>query len=62
MLSDPQGTMTMGYAGKNGVRTFDKQECQEILDCFFRYGNEVDTARMYGEGTTEEARNVCLVV
>jgi aryl-alcohol dehydrogenase-like predicted oxidoreductase len=47
----------MGYAGKNGVRTSDKQECQEILDIFFKYGNEVDTARMYGEGTTEQVSN-----
>ena len=46
--------MTMGYAGKNGVRTSDKQECQDILNTFFKYGNEIDTARTYGEGTTEQ--------
>ncbi|KAH9934762.1 Aldo/keto reductase [Fomitopsis serialis] len=34
------GTMTMGEAGKNGVRTSDPGECQEIVD-------------MYAEGTTE---------
>jgi aflatoxin B1 aldehyde reductase len=44
--------MTMGYTGKNGVRTSDKQECQDILDTFFKYGSELDTARVYGEGTT----------
>ncbi|KIY45552.1 Aldo/keto reductase [Fistulina hepatica ATCC 64428] len=49
------GTMTMGEAGKNGVRTSDLKECQEILDIFFRYGHkELDTARVYGQGTTEE--------
>jgi hypothetical protein len=47
----------MGYAGKNGIRLSDKQECQEILNTFFKYGNEIDTARLYGEGTTEQVRN-----
>ncbi len=46
--------MTMGEAGKNGVRTADPKECQEILDTFFSHGHkEIDTARMYAEGTTE---------
>ncbi|KAL6308976.1 Aldo/keto reductase [Sparassis latifolia] len=48
------GTMTMGEAGKNGVRTADLKECQGILDVFFAHGHmELDTARMYAEGTTE---------
>ncbi|PCH38217.1 Aldo/keto reductase [Wolfiporia cocos MD-104 SS10] len=48
------GTMTLGEAGKNGVRTSDLGECQEILDVFFKPGHrELDTARMYAEGTTE---------
>ncbi|KAL7283337.1 hypothetical protein ACG7TL_002766 [Trametes sanguinea] len=48
------GTMTMGEAGKNGVRTSDPKECQEILDTFFKHGHtELDTARVYAEGTTE---------
>ncbi|EIN07394.1 Aldo/keto reductase [Punctularia strigosozonata HHB-11173 SS5] len=48
------GTMTIGEAGKNGVRNADKKECQEILDVFFNHGHsELDTARMYAEGTTE---------
>ncbi|OJT06071.1 Aflatoxin B1 aldehyde reductase member 2 [Trametes pubescens] len=39
--------MTMGEAGKNGVRTADPKECQEILDTFFSHGHkEIDTARM----------------
>jgi aflatoxin B1 aldehyde reductase len=49
------GTMTMGSPGKNGVRNSDLAECQEILDVFFSHGHsELDTARMYAEGTTEE--------
>jgi len=48
------GTMNMGYAGKSGVRMSDRHECQEILDTFFKYGNELDTARAYGDGTTEQ--------
>lgn len=49
-----QGTMTMGREGLNGVRTSDKQECQDILNTYFKYGSELDTARLYGDGTTEE--------
>ncbi|CAE7154641.1 unnamed protein product [Rhizoctonia solani] len=48
------GTMTIGEAGKNGVRNSDLNECQSILDTFFSHGHtEIDTARMYAEGTTE---------
>ncbi|KAI0670451.1 Aldo/keto reductase [Trametes maxima] len=48
------GTMTIGEAGKNGVRNSDPKECQEILDTFFKHGHkELDTARVYAEGTTE---------
>lgn len=46
--------MTMGRVGSNGVRTSDKQECQEILNTYFKYGSEIDTAGLYGDGTTEE--------
>lgn len=46
--------MTFGEAGKNGVRTSDLKDCQEILDIFFDHGHkEIDTARVYAEGTTE---------
>lgn len=46
--------MTIGEPGKNGVRNDDKKECQEILDVFFNHGHrEIDTARVYAEGTTE---------
>lgn len=51
--------MTMGVAGKNGVRNHSLKECQEILDVYFRHGHrEIDTARMYAEGTTEEVRTI----
>ncbi|KAB5594118.1 hypothetical protein CTheo_2455 [Ceratobasidium theobromae] len=47
--------MTMGAPGKIEVRNSDKQECQAILDAFFSHGHtELDAARVYGEGTTEE--------
>ncbi|KAH0832879.1 Aldo keto reductase [Lanmaoa asiatica] len=47
--------MTIGFEGKNGVRTSSLTECQEILDVFFEHGHsELDTARMYAEGTTEQ--------
>lgn len=53
--------MTMGEPGKNGVRTSDLKECQEILDVFFSHGHkELDTARMYAEGTTEQVRMTVL--
>jgi len=48
------GTMTMGAPGKNGVRTEDLTECQRILDIYLAEHNEIDTARMYAQGTTEE--------
>jgi aflatoxin B1 aldehyde reductase len=52
------GTMTLGEAGKNGTRNSDMTECQQILETYFSSGSkELDTARMYAEGTTEE---VCL--
>ncbi|KAH7905774.1 NADP-dependent oxidoreductase domain-containing protein [Hygrophoropsis aurantiaca] len=49
------GTMTMGTAGNNGVRNSDPNECQTIVDVFSKHGHtELDTARTYGGGTTEE--------
>ncbi|KDN40031.1 Aldo/keto reductase [Tilletiaria anomala UBC 951] len=48
------GTMTISRPGTNGCRIGDKKEAQEIIDTYSKYGNELDTARMYGEGTTEE--------
>ncbi|THU78635.1 Aldo/keto reductase [Dendrothele bispora CBS 962.96] len=49
------GTMTLGHTGKNGVRIADPKQCQEVLDAFFDHGHkELDTARVYAEGTTEQ--------
>jgi aryl-alcohol dehydrogenase-like predicted oxidoreductase len=49
------GTMTMGEVGKSGARNTELAECQRILDTFFAHGHtELDTARMYADGTTEE--------
>ncbi|KAG8818234.1 hypothetical protein FRC19_010790 [Serendipita sp. 401] len=49
------GTMTFGHPGKNGVRTDTLEGCQEIVDVFTKHGGkEIDTARMYAEGTAEE--------
>lgn len=52
--------MIMGSQGQNGVRNYNHQECQEILDIYFEYGKQLDTARAYGEGTTEKASNLQL--
>ncbi|KAJ3923644.1 Aldo/keto reductase [Lentinula edodes] len=42
------GTMTLGFPGKNGVRTADLDECQNIIDVFLQHGHkELDTARVY---------------
>ncbi|KAK7054935.1 hypothetical protein VNI00_003398 [Paramarasmius palmivorus] len=49
------GTMTLGFPGKNGVRISDREECQKVIDVFLNHGHkELDTARVYGDGTTEE--------
>lgn len=46
--------MTIGEQGKNGVRNHDPKECEEIINVFYKHGHkELDTARMYAEGTTE---------
>lgn len=49
------GTMTVGEPGKNGIRNQNLQEAQEIIDAFLDAGHTaLDTARIYGEGTTEK--------
>lgn len=51
--------MTFGEEGKNGTRTAALPECQKILDLFFDMGyQEIDTARMYAEGTTEHVSDL----
>ncbi|KAA8904688.1 hypothetical protein TRICI_005385 [Trichomonascus ciferrii] len=49
------GTMTFGEKGIEGVRTSDPKEAQAILDTFKKHGHrDLDSARIYGNGTTEE--------
>lgn len=51
--------MTMGEQGKNVVRNYDLKECQQILDVFYKHGGkELDTARIYADGTTEQVCDV----
>ncbi|KAF7304843.1 GTP binding [Mycena kentingensis (nom. inval.)] len=52
------GTMTIGAPNSQGaVRNTDMDECKDILNLFTSYGyKEIDTARVYGGGTTEEVR------
>lgn len=46
--------MTIGEKGRRGVRTPAKADAQAILDAFYAFGGrELDTARVYAEGTTE---------
>lgn len=48
--------MTVGFEGTNGARTTSPEKCQEILDVLFDHGHtEIDTARIYADGTTEQA-------
>jgi aryl-alcohol dehydrogenase-like predicted oxidoreductase len=48
------GTMTIGEPGKNGIRNQDIEEAQGVIDTFLDAGyTALDTARIYGEGTTE---------
>ncbi|KAK7014904.1 GTP binding protein [Favolaschia claudopus] len=48
------GTMTIGQAGVGAVRNSDLTECGEIISVFKSNGHkELDTARMYGNGSTE---------
>ncbi|KAI0351263.1 Aldo/keto reductase [Trametes cingulata] len=49
------GAMTFGEAGKQGARVTDLKDVEAILDIFQAHGHyEVDTARVYGMGTSEE--------
>ncbi|EJU05759.1 Aldo/keto reductase [Dacryopinax primogenitus] len=49
------GTMTIGQASLGAVRTSDMATAQNLLDVFYGHGyKELDTARNYGNGTTEE--------
>lgn len=49
------GAMTFGAAGKEGARVHDLKDVSAILDVFQKHGHsEVDTARGYTGGTSEE--------
>ncbi|TIB01779.1 hypothetical protein E3P94_01366 [Wallemia ichthyophaga] len=49
------GAMTFGQQGKEQARVHDYETVQEIIDIFGQHGHkEIDTARMYGGGTSEE--------
>ncbi|KAI0064628.1 Aldo/keto reductase [Artomyces pyxidatus] len=48
------GTANFGAAGKTGVRVSDVATAQAIVDKFVEKYTEVDTAKLYGDGTAEE--------
>ncbi|PTB38014.1 uncharacterized protein TrAFT101_011879 [Trichoderma asperellum] len=49
------GAMTLGEKGADQARIHTLEECAEILDVFQGFGHsEVDTARVYGGGSSEE--------
>ncbi|KAA1473823.1 Aldo/keto reductase [Dentipellis sp. KUC8613] len=49
------GTATIGGAGHTAVRVSDTGSAQRLLDSYFDLGyKELDAARLYGDGTTEE--------
>ncbi|KAI0632720.1 Aldo/keto reductase [Trametes polyzona] len=54
-LNIVMGAMTFGEEGKEGVRVTDPKDVAAILDVFQAHGHyEVDTARVYSGGTSEE--------
>jgi aflatoxin B1 aldehyde reductase len=49
------GSMTFGHEGTEQGRVYNLPDCSAILDIFQAYGhNEIDTARFYAEGTSEQ--------
>ncbi|KAF9476586.1 Aldo/keto reductase [Pholiota conissans] len=49
------GAMTFGASGKGGARVHDIKDVEAILDAFRAHGHtEIDTARTYAGGTSEE--------
>ncbi|KAI8992796.1 Aldo/keto reductase [Trametes punicea] len=54
-LNIVMGAMTFGEPGKEGARVHDLKDVEAILDIFQAHGHyEVDTARTYTGGTSEE--------
>jgi aflatoxin B1 aldehyde reductase len=49
------GAMTIGKEGAEQARIHDYDKAGELLDTFTKYGHrELDTARVYGGGSSEE--------
>ncbi|KAG9232483.1 NADP-dependent oxidoreductase domain-containing protein [Amylocarpus encephaloides] len=49
------GAMTFGREGSEGARVYSKEQASKILDIFRAHGhNEIDTARIYAGGSSEE--------
>ncbi|KAH9951197.1 Aldo/keto reductase [Amylocystis lapponica] len=54
-LNIVMGAMTFGEEGKEGARVHDLKDVEAILDVFQAHGHvEIDTARTYSSGTSEE--------
>ncbi|KAJ7236430.1 Aldo/keto reductase [Mycena haematopus] len=55
LLNVVMGTMSFGEPGVESVRVDNVQDIEAILDTFVKHGHrEIDTARIYGRGTSEE--------
>ncbi|KAI0706003.1 Aldo/keto reductase [Cerioporus squamosus] len=55
VLNIVMGAMTFGEEGKEGARVHDLKDVEAILDIFQAHGHyEIDTARTYTGGTSEE--------
>ena len=44
----------MGAAGQTGVSVSSVDTAQDLIDVFSEQYRELDSARIYGDGTTEE--------
>ncbi|KAF8906055.1 Aldo/keto reductase [Gymnopilus junonius] len=54
-LNIVMGAMTFGEQGTEGARVYDIKDVEAILDAFHAHGHsEIDTARVYCSGTSEE--------
>lgn len=54
-LKDSYSHTNSNHLGTEQARVFTIADCSAILDVFQQHGhNEIDTARFYGEGTSEE--------
>ncbi|KAJ7122982.1 Aldo/keto reductase [Mycena epipterygia] len=54
-LNVVMGAMTFGAPGTEGARVHDLKDVEAILDVFLKHGHrEIDTARVYCAGTSEE--------